>query len=108
VASAGTSCRAASGICDVAEVCDGSSKTCPTNRYAANGTSCGPTSYGSWGSCGGFTGYCPPTGSQSRSVTTLTCQSGACTGIPSTQTRTCTEPTPSCGNSSTGGRGRGG
>ncbi|MBM4246313.1 MAG: hypothetical protein FJ148_21355 [Deltaproteobacteria bacterium] len=37
---AGTLCRAASGVCDVAETCDGASPTCPTNGFAADGTAC--------------------------------------------------------------------
>jgi hypothetical protein len=36
----GTVCRSATDVCDVAEVCDGSSKTCPTDLAAPNGTPC--------------------------------------------------------------------
>jgi len=36
-ASAGTPCRDAAGMCDVAEVCDGSSTSCPTNAFASSG-----------------------------------------------------------------------
>jgi hypothetical protein len=37
---AGTECRAASGQCDAAESCTGSSAACPANVYKANGTAC--------------------------------------------------------------------
>jgi hypothetical protein len=37
---AGTQCRASAGVCDVAEVCTGSSATCPANGYVAAGTVC--------------------------------------------------------------------
>lgn len=37
---AGTVCRAAAGLCDVAEVCDGSAPTCPTDGVADEGTVC--------------------------------------------------------------------
>ncbi len=35
-----TLCRAAAGVCDVAEYCTGSSSTCPENKFASYGTSC--------------------------------------------------------------------
>src|SRR5262245_33720019 len=37
---AGTQCRSAAGICDVAESCTGSSATCPANGFVAAGTVC--------------------------------------------------------------------
>jgi hypothetical protein len=37
---AGTTCRAAAGVCDVAETCDGSSATCPADAKATSGTPC--------------------------------------------------------------------
>src|SRR6266498_1948724 len=36
----GTVCRAANGACDVAEICSGSSTTCPGNGFAASSTVC--------------------------------------------------------------------
>ncbi|MDI3287929.1 hypothetical protein QHF83_31745, partial [Polyangium sp. 15x6] len=36
----GTVCRAANGGCDVAETCNGSSTSCPSNKYIAAGTIC--------------------------------------------------------------------
>ncbi len=37
-ASAGTTCRDAAGTCDVAEVCNGSSTSCPSDGFATSGT----------------------------------------------------------------------
>lgn len=37
---AGVVCRGAGGVCDVAESCNGSSGTCPTDAFAASGTEC--------------------------------------------------------------------
>jgi len=37
---ANTVCRAAAGECDVAEVCTGSSSTCPTDRYKGSNVPC--------------------------------------------------------------------
>lgn len=36
----GTSCREATGVCDAAEVCDGSSVACPSDARVAAGTEC--------------------------------------------------------------------
>ena len=38
---AGTPCRAAAGVCDVQESCDGSGTECPEDEFMAIGTSCG-------------------------------------------------------------------
>lgn len=62
-APAGTVCRAAVGVCDVAETCNGTTKQCPTAGIAASGSvNCRPTA----GACdvaelcdGGST-ICPP------------------------------------------------
>ena len=40
-------CRSAAGTCDVAETCDGTGNTCPTDAFASSGTVCSST-----GSCG--------------------------------------------------------
>ncbi len=39
---AGTGCRIAVGLCDDAEVCDGTATACPANRVKAAGTVCRP------------------------------------------------------------------
>ncbi|MDI3287363.1 MYXO-CTERM sorting domain-containing protein [Polyangium sp. 15x6] len=38
--SAGTTCRASAGACDVAETCDGQTQQCPADEFAADGTPC--------------------------------------------------------------------
>jgi fibronectin type 3 domain-containing protein len=40
--SAGTPCRPAAGLCDVAETCDGLSNDCPADKLAAAGKECRP------------------------------------------------------------------
>ncbi|WP_367303554.1 Kelch repeat-containing protein [Corallococcus exiguus] len=66
------------------------SQTCTRNT---NGSSCG-TSYGGWGSCGGFSDFCDSTGTQSRTVTDSTCGSGSCNASSSTETQTCSRSAP--------------
>jgi hypothetical protein len=45
-------CRPASTSCDLAEVCDGLTNTCPTDSKAPDGTSCGTNSFCTNGTCG--------------------------------------------------------
>ena len=40
IEAAGTTCRAASGVCDVAEVCDGTTPTCPADGVKASTVEC--------------------------------------------------------------------
>ena len=49
VGNAGAVCRPAATSCDVAEICDGSSPTCPTDAFQPAATSCSGTSQG--GAC---------------------------------------------------------
>ncbi|HEX8435880.1 choice-of-anchor A family protein [Archangium sp.] len=94
VAEAGASCRAGSGSCDVAEACDGSSKACPPDRHLPDEADCG-TSTGEWGSCEGFSDYCDPSGTESRTVTASTCGAGTCAPSSTrTETRSCTREPP--------------
>jgi choice-of-anchor A domain-containing protein len=118
-----TACRASAGECDVAEFCTGSGASCPADGFQSAGsactgdgnvctgdvcdgagscshprvppeTSCG-TSYGPWGSCGGFGDYCDTTGTQSRTVTASTCGAGTCGPSSSiTETQECTRAAP--------------
>lgn len=46
----GTLCRAAAHACDAAEVCTGTSTSCPADRFAAVGTPCGADACGCNGS----------------------------------------------------------
>ncbi len=66
------------------QVCDPlQSQTAWSNRPA--NTTCSSPSYGNWGACGSFSDTCDMTGTQSRTVTVLTCGAGAC-NVPSTST----------------------
>ncbi|MGE0790333.1 MAG: hypothetical protein AB7S26_31950 [Sandaracinaceae bacterium] len=71
------------------------------------GTSCGTTMTGGWGACGGFSGICGQTGTQSRSVTTYTCGSGTCNGNTTTESQACSRSTDGndCDNFATCRRG---
>jgi hypothetical protein len=40
---AGTTCRADAGGCDVAEICDGTTPSCPPDAFETSGTPCGDT-----------------------------------------------------------------
>ncbi len=53
-ARAGTSCRAATGPCDVAEACTGASTTCPRDQLLAKGRACAVNR-----TCNGTTKTCP-------------------------------------------------
>ncbi len=58
---AGAECRAAQGVCDVAEVCDGTAFTCPPDAFVPSDTECraesGPCDRAE--SCTGATPECP-------------------------------------------------
>src|SRR5262249_35037311 len=49
-----------------------------------DGDVCGAVTYGTWSACGGFTGTCAESGTQTRSVTTPTCSGGSCTNMVTT------------------------
>jgi hypothetical protein len=58
---AGTVCRAAAGVCDLVEVCSGSSTSCPTDKKATSSTVC-RASVGTCDiqeKCDGSTNNCP-------------------------------------------------
>ncbi len=59
----GTECRAVAGDCDVAEQCDGSSPTCPTDTFVSAGTVCRAVSTGDLcdeeEQCTGSSAACP-------------------------------------------------
>jgi len=97
-------CRDATGVCDVPELCTGASPACPADGWTSDGTSCGTSTCGSWDVCGGFSGTCGQTGSQSRSCTDAVCGGGTCGTATRTETQTCTRTTDgvSCGTASCG------
>lgn len=78
----GTACRASAGVCDVAEVCDGSSPACPADARAADGTAC-PDGIGCNGAETCAAGVCtagaPPACDDSIACTTDACvEPGTC------------------------------
>ena len=61
ITNAGTQCRAAAGLCDRAEVCNGISPSCPADTRLAAGTSC-RSAVGNCDieeSCNGVSPFCP-------------------------------------------------
>ncbi|MEZ4337424.1 MAG: hypothetical protein R3B82_12455, partial [Sandaracinaceae bacterium] len=60
---------------------------------STNGNSCGSTTFGTWGSCGGFSGTCDESGTRSRSRMDRVCASGSCTTQSSTDTGACARDT---------------
>jgi hypothetical protein len=59
-------CRAATGVCDVAEQCNGSSDTCPADAFAPSTTVCRPSAGGGDTPelCTGSSDTCPADGNQ--------------------------------------------
>ena len=97
-------CRPRSGACDVAEVCDGSGTSCPTDGFAVSGTVCRPAgdSCNPAEACTGTAASCPADVTQPNG-TACGMEScgpfGACTGTGcdltmGTRSATCT--TPAC------------
>lgn len=99
------SCR--DGLCQdhadppCADFCNEAAMACDMCR---NDSDCGSVTYGSWSSCGGFSGTCGESGTQSRSVMTPRCDAGACVVDASTETRSCSRDTDgtSCGSTTYG------
>jgi YD repeat-containing protein len=78
--SSGTVCRAMAGLCDVAETCNGTATTCPTDHLAAATTVCRPAA-GACDiaeNCSGTSSACPADAKKS-SGTTCTDDGNACT-----------------------------
>jgi uncharacterized delta-60 repeat protein len=76
VLGAGSTCRAASGACDLPEVCTGSSATCPADAVKGAGTACrdvqGPCDLAE--SCDGTSPSCP---ADAKVATGTACRSAA-------------------------------
>ena len=77
--------RCTSGMCTVASTTE--DMACARDT---DGTSCGSTTYGAWGSCGSFSGTCDESGSQSRSVMRRSCAASSCATQTSSESRACT------------------
>jgi hypothetical protein len=95
VADAGVTCRSARNGCDLAELCDGLSGTCPADSYAAPGVACGDGGTCYQGECasrdalcqslypGQAVGACTMPVSTSCAATGLSCNFGtACFSYP--------------------------
>ncbi len=76
-------------------------------RTSTDGMSCGTTSCPGFGACGGFSGTCGTTGTQSRTCTDLTCSGGSCAPVMRVETQGCARSTDgtSCMATSCGGFG---
>ena len=80
--------RCTSGMCEV--VTTSESRACTRDT---DGTSCGSTTYGSWGSCN-YSGTCDESATQSRTVTMRRCSAGSCASQNSNESRACTRSRP--------------
>lgn len=69
--------------------CTSGTPNCVANGNAADGTMCGETNVGAWGSCGGFSNTCDESGTRSRTVTSYTCQAGSCQGASQSEPGAC-------------------
>lgn len=106
------SCGGFSGTCDltgtrsqtvtsftcVAGTCMGSDRmeTEACNRVT-EGLSCGMTSFGTWASCGNYSGACDESGTRSRTQTDLVCMSGTCATVMGTDVGMCSRNTDGTG-----------
>ncbi len=68
---------------------------------------CGAPTTGAWGTCGGFSGTCGESGTQSRALMTPRCNAGTCTVEMSSETQACGRDTDgaSCGTTTYSGWG---
>jgi RHS repeat-associated protein len=90
----GTTCRAATGACDVAEVCNGSSVTCPADALAPATTTCRAAAPGGCDvaeACTGTSSACPADG---FAPATTTCRAAAPGGCDVAET--CTGTSGAC------------
>ena len=76
VAAAGSVCRAASGECDAAEVCDGTSPSCPADALAAAGTSCAAGVCDGLGGCAACTAGAPCSTGDACARGAIVCEAG--------------------------------
>lgn len=85
--------------------CSGGTPSCTRSGNAPNGTSCGTTENGPFGSCGGFSSTCDETGTRSRTVTRYECAGGSCQAMPEADTESCSRSTGGtmCGSTMTTG-----
>jgi cysteine-rich repeat protein len=93
---AGTSCRAAGGVCDVAETCTGSSSVCPVDVRSTGGCRPAASACDVAESCDGVHTDCPEDGYQPDGAS---CNDGiGCTTADQCSGGACTGTSVSCGN----------
>jgi MYXO-CTERM domain-containing protein len=83
VSASGTTCRPVAGACDIAETCDGTTTTCPADRFVKIGTTClDATDCASAATCSGTGAACGTPTSVSDGTAcdgdAGSCKSGAC------------------------------
>ncbi len=83
-----TSYSCNTGSCDATPSSEGEGCVRDTD-----GDTCNVTSYGPWGTCGGFESTCDETGSHSRDRTDWNCASGSCSDTASSERDSCTRDT---------------
>ncbi|MFW5920379.1 MAG: hypothetical protein ACOCUS_00965 [Polyangiales bacterium] len=90
--------------CTGATVCDEDMDACVG---CVDDGDCPDAMVGSWGTCGGFSGTCDETGTQSRTITEFTCDGGECNSSTRDETRDCSRDTDdtTCGSTTCGGWG---
>lgn len=90
----GTRQRTITSYMCVDGVCDPSSSTDTGScSRSTGGDSCGSTSFGSWGGCGGYSGPCGESGTRTRTRTDRVCRSGTCRSEASDDTGSCSRDT---------------
>lgn len=94
-AAANTTCRASTGVCDIAETCTGTSGACPSDTHVANGQSCGSGLTCASGQCTSRDEQCQSAmGDLLNSNSTHDCDSSSCTlscNSPNYPSNTCVE-----------------
>lgn len=89
----GTVCRASTGVCDPAEVCTGSSASCPADTTAPDGQNCGSGLKCASGQCTSRDEQCKSVmGTYTQGNDTYACDSTSCTitcGSPDFGANTC-------------------
>ncbi|MFW5920947.1 MAG: hypothetical protein ACOCUS_03850 [Polyangiales bacterium] len=74
-----------------ASLCDEASGTCDSG--CANDADCPDDVVSDWSTCGGFEGTCDTEGTRTRTVTSFTCEEGACEPSETGETESCTRTT---------------
>jgi hypothetical protein len=79
----------ASGACGSTDLTEFDTTSCPRET---DGTSCGAEIIGDWGTCNPTAGVCSTAGRRQRTRTVPICASGACAGMDTIESESCTRP----------------